>query len=197
MFGDCSIDTNIRQKVVETVTKMPVAGFFNDRVWRRIGAQNDAYIKPKGKWTFGVLQQNLLSNNIKITPIQPIIGYAFPKGRSVNAGSQQWAFNWLTLTGGRFVAVDGYATPFADGMRSFGRKGDRWGAGHFYSSTSDSLRDSLRPILSLRGEQGVEIYYNFGLGRGFHLSPDIEVVQPADGRRDWTAIPGLRLFVDF
>lgn len=53
-----------------------------------------AYIKPAGKWTFGVLQQNLLSPNVKITAIQPVIAYAFPKGWSANAGSQTWAFDW-------------------------------------------------------------------------------------------------------
>ncbi len=53
-----------------------------------------AYIKPKGKWTFGALQQNLLSSNVKITAIQPVIAYAFPKGWSMNVGSQTWAFDW-------------------------------------------------------------------------------------------------------
>jgi len=44
VFEYNSIDTYICQKIVETITKMPHAEFFGDRVWRKIGAQNDAYI---------------------------------------------------------------------------------------------------------------------------------------------------------
>jgi len=44
VFEYNSIDTYVCQKIVETITQKPLAEFFGDRVWRRIGAQNDAYI---------------------------------------------------------------------------------------------------------------------------------------------------------
>ena len=44
VFEYNSINTYVLQKIVETITKMPLAEFFGDRVWRRIGAQNDGYL---------------------------------------------------------------------------------------------------------------------------------------------------------
>ncbi len=44
VFEYCSIDTYICQRIVETVTQTPLAELFGERVWRRIGAQNDGYI---------------------------------------------------------------------------------------------------------------------------------------------------------
>ena len=44
VFEYNSINTYVCQKIVETITQQPIAEFFGDRVWRRIGAQNDGYI---------------------------------------------------------------------------------------------------------------------------------------------------------
>ena len=44
VFEYNSIDTYVCQRIVETVSQKPFAEFFGDRVWRKIGAQNDAYL---------------------------------------------------------------------------------------------------------------------------------------------------------
>jgi len=44
VFEYNSIDTYICQRIVETVTQTPLIEFFDERVWRRIGAQNDGYM---------------------------------------------------------------------------------------------------------------------------------------------------------
>lgn len=52
------------------------------------------YVTPRGKWTLGMLQQNLFSVNVQLSAFQPIIAYAFPKGWSLSTGQAQWAFVW-------------------------------------------------------------------------------------------------------
>lgn len=51
-------------------------------------------IKPAGRSTVGILQQNLLSPHVKISAFHPVIAYAFPKGWSISTGQQQRAFGW-------------------------------------------------------------------------------------------------------
>ncbi len=43
-FEYCSINTYVCQLIVERISGKPLAEFYGDRVWRRIGAQNDGYI---------------------------------------------------------------------------------------------------------------------------------------------------------
>jgi len=62
VFEYNSIDTYVCQRIVETITKMPHAEFFGDRVWRKIGAQNDAYIgldKQGHALAFGFMNSTL------------------------------------------------------------------------------------------------------------------------------------------
>jgi len=62
IFEYNSIDTYVCQQIVETVTTMPIAEFFGDRVWRRIGAQNDAYVgvdKQGHALSFGFISSTL------------------------------------------------------------------------------------------------------------------------------------------
>ena len=44
VFEYNSINTYVCQMIVERMTKTPIAEFFGERVWRRIGAQNDGYV---------------------------------------------------------------------------------------------------------------------------------------------------------
>lgn len=44
VFEYNSIDTYVLQMIVEKLTQQPIAEFFGDRIWRKIGAQNDGYV---------------------------------------------------------------------------------------------------------------------------------------------------------
>lgn len=74
---------------------------------------------------------------------------------------------------------------------------DRWGIGYFDAGISNTLRRSLTNVLPLRDELGFEAFYSIALTPWARLSPDVQVIQPGDGRRSWTVIPGLRLRVEF
>lgn len=44
VFEYNSINTYVCQMIVEKIAKMPIAEFYGERVWRKIGAQNDGYL---------------------------------------------------------------------------------------------------------------------------------------------------------
>ena len=58
------------------------------------------------------------------------------------------------------------------------RAADRWGVAVFRNSLSGYLVRGLGPLLAVRDEQGVEAFYNIALTPWFHVSPDVQVVQP-------------------
>ena len=60
------------------------------------------YVKPKGKWTLGLFNQNLLSADTQISAFQPIVGYNLGKGWALAAGDAQWTVDW---PGGRMLNV--------------------------------------------------------------------------------------------
>ena len=76
-----------------------------------------------------------------------------------------------------------------------GREDDRMGAGYFYMGLSDEFKNLL-PILALDDLQGMEIYYNAAVTPWFHLTADLQIVEPALGRRDTAVVLGLRGKID-
>ena len=60
----------------------------------------------------------------------------------------------------------------------FGRAADRWGVGLFRNSLSDRLVEGLAPVLELRDEQGLELFYNFAVAPWLYVTPDLQVVRP-------------------
>lgn len=76
-----------------------------------------------------------------------------------------------------------------------GREGDRMGVGYFYSGLSDDFK-SLLPILALDDVQGAEIYYNAAITPWFHLTTDLQFVDPSLSRRDTAVVFGLRGKID-
>ncbi len=71
------------------------------------------------------------------------------------------------------------------------------GVGYFYSGLSGDLKDLFPQALSLQDVQGVELYYNAAITPWFHLTADLQVVEPASTERDTALVLGLRGKVDF
>jgi len=76
-----------------------------------------------------------------------------------------------------------------------GRSRDNWGIGYYYDAPSRDLQKSL-PLLTIRDEQGVEIFYNFAVKPGLTVGMDLQVIKPSLGK-DTVVTPGLRLVTRF
>ena len=76
-----------------------------------------------------------------------------------------------------------------------GRSRDNWGIGYYYDTPSPDLKESL-PLLTIRDEQGVEIFYNFAVTPSFTVGVDLQVISPSLGK-DTAILPGLRSVIRF
>ncbi len=77
------------------------------------------------------------------------------------------------------------------------RPNDSFGVGYFYYNFSDELKSAVRPVLSLGDEQGGEIYYNFGVTPWFHVTADLQIIDPATGGAETAVVGALRGNVRF
>ena len=77
-----------------------------------------------------------------------------------------------------------------------GRSRDNWGIGYYYDNPSPDLKDSLSPILTIRDEPGVELFYNFAVTPWLTLGVDLQVIDPSLGK-DTAIFPGLRWVTRF
>jgi porin len=104
---------------------------------------------------------------------------------------------------GRFGLTDGEVNPIGSfyslglggkGMIP-GRENDTFGVGYYYLA----LSDKLGPVLSKLGndEQGVEIYYNIAVTPWCHITPDIQIINPASSSSDTAVAGGIRMKIDF
>ncbi len=74
-----------------------------------------------------------------------------------------------------------------------GRANDKMGIGWFYSGLSSDFQNLLSPPLDVQDLTGVEAYYNAQITPWFHLTADLQVVEPAERNRSNTAVVvGLR-----
>ncbi len=79
-----------------------------------------------------------------------------------------------------------------------GREADTFGAGWYYSRTSTEIAPFLTGLLGgLEDGQGVEIFYNIELTKRFHLTADIQVIDPARQSVDTALLTGVRAVLDF
>ncbi len=76
-----------------------------------------------------------------------------------------------------------------------GRSQDNWGIAYYYDAPSPDLKDSL-PLLKIRDEQGMEIFYNFAVTPFFTVGVDLQVINPSLGN-DTAILPGLRSVIRF
>lgn len=77
------------------------------------------------------------------------------------------------------------------------RPQDGFGIGYFYYNFSDDLQSAIDPLAEFADESGVEVFYNFHVTRWFHLTADIQYVNPATGQNKNTLVGGVRLRVRF
>jgi len=77
-----------------------------------------------------------------------------------------------------------------------GRAGDRMGIGYFYQGLSNDFKNLTGRLLPLRDMQGGEVYYNAEITPWFHLTADLQVVEPADQGDDTAVVLGLRGKID-
>ena len=77
------------------------------------------------------------------------------------------------------------------------RNDDRWGVGYFRNSLSEHLVEGLNPVLSLRDEQGMEVFYNIAVTPWLHITPDIQAVRPYMADYPTAVFAGLRTNIKF
>ena len=76
------------------------------------------------------------------------------------------------------------------------RPNDTWGIGYYYSAFGDQLKNAIIAPLTLRDEQGVEIFYNFNIAPWLQIGADLQVIKPG-ASRERAAPFGIRTDVEF
>ena len=107
---------------------------------------------------------------------------------------------WLTSTWG---IADPETSPFAwmgtASIEAIGlnpnREHDRMGISYWYNDVSDDLK-ALVPAIGIQDVQGGEVYYNAEITPWFHLTADLQVIQPALESDDAAVVFGLRGKID-
>lgn len=69
---------------------------------------------------------------------------------------------------------------------------DTMGVAYFYSGLSGDFKNLLNPPISVDNVQGVELFYNAEITPWFHLTTDVQVVEPARTAHDTALVLGLR-----
>jgi porin len=72
-----------------------------------------------------------------------------------------------------------------------GRENDSMGIGYFYSGLSGTFK-TLQRRFDLNNPQGGEVYYNATITPWFHLTADLQVVEPSVRFNDTAVVFGLR-----
>ena len=70
------------------------------------------------------------------------------------------------------------------------------GIGYFYQGLSNDFKNLTGRLLPLRDMQGGEVYYNAEITPWFHLTADLQVVEPANQDYDTAVVLGLRGKID-
>lgn len=79
-----------------------------------------------------------------------------------------------------------------------GRENDRFGIGWYFNRFSDDLGPIVNRILALENHStGVEIFYNWAVTPYFHVTPDLQVIEPGTRRANTALLVGGRVEVDF
>jgi len=104
---------------------------------------------------------------------------------------------------GRFGFTSGEVNPIQD-FYSFGvggkglsgaRPNDSFGVGYYYLAVSDKLPPIVRRRLG--DEKGVELYYNIAVTPWLHITPDLQIIDPASKNVGITTVFGIRLQMNF
>lgn len=77
------------------------------------------------------------------------------------------------------------------------RPQDSFGIGYYYLDVTSTVKDISPSTLQLKNEQGLELYYNVAVTSWFHVTPDVQVIDPFKRQADTSFVLGLRGKVDF
>lgn len=78
-----------------------------------------------------------------------------------------------------------------------GREFDSFGAGWYYMDLADDLGSAFGPLVNLQNGHGVELYYNIGVTKWFHITPDLQILKPVFENADTAVVAGLRSNIAF
>ena len=106
---------------------------------------------------------------------------------------------WWRIDGRPGGGHDDYETVISNGTCkvSEGRSADSFGAVFFYNDISNDLQDTLEPVLPIRNEQGVELYYNWAPVGWSRITADLQVIGPYQLRSETRLFFGVRWKVMF
>ena len=77
------------------------------------------------------------------------------------------------------------------------RKLDTFGIAYYYMGLSDDFKNVVRPIVPVRDERGLELFYNVAVTPWFHVTPDLQVITPILEPVKTSLVLGLRAKIDF
>lgn len=72
------------------------------------------------------------------------------------------------------------------------RPSDSMGVAYFYTGLSNDFQDLVSPLVPLQDVQGGELYYNIAVTPAFNLTPDLQIIQPANVGNDTAVVVGMR-----
>jgi porin len=79
----------------------------------------------------------------------------------------------------------------AQGMNAC-RPADTIGVAWFHTSLTSDFKQLVSPVFNLHDVSGVETYYNAAITPWFHLTGDLQVVEPSEINKDTALVLGLR-----
>ena len=77
-----------------------------------------------------------------------------------------------------------------------GRGRDRWGVGYYYAAWSRPLQDALAPTVTMRDEQGFEMFYNLSLTPWLVVGTHLQVIKPSLAS-ETAVFPGVHTVIRF
>jgi porin len=77
------------------------------------------------------------------------------------------------------------------------RPNDRMGIGYFYNALNSDFQNAFTVVSPIGDLQGGEVYYNAAVTPWFHLTADLQVVEPSIQAQDTALVLGLRAKIDF
>lgn len=187
LFGNgvnISLGAGWAGKVAGRTSSVTLTGIYSTKDGASLG---DVLLPPQfqtgqknGGWHTSILAEHLLHEN----PERPGEGWGLFLKAGISDGDPTPYKAWITGgIGGKGLIP--------------GRAQDSYGVGGFYHDFSDELSEGLEPLLDFGDEKGLEVYYNFAVTPWFHITADLQVIQPAVEVLDTAVVGALRASVRF
>jgi porin len=77
------------------------------------------------------------------------------------------------------------------------RPHDRMGIAYFYNALNSDFQNAFSTISPIGDVHGGEVYYNAQVTPWFHLTADLQAVEPAVRAQDTALVLALRAKIDF